>query len=49
MIVGSRNTARSVETPKLRLQGQIAPAASPAAASTQSSQTAAQAAISSVA
>ena len=49
MIVRSRNTARSVETPKLRLQGEIAPAASPAAASTQSSQTAAQAAISSVA
>jgi len=37
MIVRSRNTARSVETPKLRLQGEIAPAASPAAVSTQSS------------
>ena len=49
MIVRSRNAARSVEGPKLSLQGEIAPAASPAAASTQSSQTAAQAAISSVA
>jgi hypothetical protein len=36
MIVGSRNTARSVEGPKLSLQGEIAPAASPAV-STQSS------------
>jgi hypothetical protein len=36
MIVRNRNTARSVEGPKLRLQGQIASSASPAAPSTQS-------------
>ncbi len=36
MIVRSRNTAKSVEGPKLRLQGEITPAASPAAPSTQS-------------
>ena len=36
MIVRSRNAAKSVEGPKLRLQGEITPAASPAAPSTQS-------------
>jgi SAM-dependent methyltransferase len=36
MIARSRNTASSVEAPKLRLQGEIVPAASPAVASTQS-------------
>jgi hypothetical protein len=41
MIVRSRNAARSVEGPKLSLQGEIAPAASPAAPSTQSAQIAA--------
>jgi hypothetical protein len=37
MIVRSRNTASSVEKPELRLQGELAPAPNPAAASTQSS------------